>query len=182
MTECESWLNVGRRIRKLRKENHLTLKQLAAGCGLSPNAISLVERGEVAPTVMTLCKIGHALGVSPGIFFQDICSTEVILTRAQAGEQAQTESAFQLLSGEGAFHEGGGENDRCLPSGMTQMVLCLHGPIEYEVDDQSYLLYPGDSLTFNGEAFHRWRNHGPGTGVAVMVLTATPEKIRQEAK
>jgi transcriptional regulator with XRE-family HTH domain len=81
MKERESWQNLGHRIRKLRKESQLTLKRLAAGCELSVNAISLIERGRVAPTVMTLCKIAHALGVSAGSLFQDIYPAEVILTR-----------------------------------------------------------------------------------------------------
>jgi len=190
MTERESWRCVGKRIRNLRKENRLTLKQLAVGCDLSPNAISLVERGEVAPTVLTLCKIAHALGVSAGSFFHELCPTEVILTRAVQGrDQPQPENAFHLLAGRGfstaSFpREGSG----CSLSGqmsstrMTQMVLCVSGPIEYDVDDQCYVLDPGDSLTFNGEAFHRWRNPGTETGVAVMVLTPQPEPALQEAE
>jgi transcriptional regulator with XRE-family HTH domain len=51
--------------------------------GLSPNAISLVERGEVAPTVETLCKIASALGVSASSLLQGICPTQVIHTRTQ---------------------------------------------------------------------------------------------------
>jgi DNA-binding XRE family transcriptional regulator len=59
MPARESWRNVGHKIRYLRKADQLTIKQLAAGSGLSANAISLVERGEVAPTVETLCKVAR---------------------------------------------------------------------------------------------------------------------------
>jgi transcriptional regulator with XRE-family HTH domain len=128
MAERETWRNVGKRIRKLRKENNLTLRQLAAGCDLSPNAISLVERGEVAPTVLTLCKIAHALGVSAGSFFQEICSTEVILTRAVKGQdQSLPESAFHILRGKGVSMPSLPGEGICnsLPGQMTQMVLCV---------------------------------------------------------
>ena len=76
MPEKESWRFVGQRIRQLRKSNQLTIRQLATGTGLSANAISLVERGEVAPTVATLCKIAHALGASVSTFFDEACPGE----------------------------------------------------------------------------------------------------------
>lgn len=93
MTERESWRNIGRRIHELRKENQITLKQFADGCDLSANAISLVERGKVTPTVLALCKIAHALGVSPSSFFQDICPSEIILIRAKSA-QVETHQPF----------------------------------------------------------------------------------------
>lgn len=83
MPAKESWRNVSHKIRYLRKAHQLTIRQLAAGSGLSPSAISLVERGEVAPTVETLYKIACALGVSASSLLQGICPNEIILTRAR---------------------------------------------------------------------------------------------------
>lgn len=173
--ESESWRNVGKRIRKIRKENRLTLKQLAVGCGLSPNAISLVERGEVAPTVVTLCKIAHALGASASSFFHEVCPTEVVVSRA-ADEQdrVRSESLVSVLSSKDIPTPGDASTGSCcsITSQRTQKVLCVCGSIEYEVDDQCYVLNPGDALSFSEEAFHRWKNTGSETGVAVMVLAS----------
>lgn len=172
MTEDESWRNVGKQIRKLRKENGLTLKQLADGCDLSSNAISLVERGQVAPTVVTLCKIAHALGVSASSLFREFCATEVVLTRAgESGSGAQVETAFRLLGSGGNLVQPSGKGSSCsIPCKRTEMILCVSGSIETIIDEQTYQLKPGDSLHFSGEAYHRWRNSGQETGVAVMVL------------
>ena len=184
MSERESWRNVGQRIRFVRKENNLTLKQLAKGCDLSPNAISLVERGEVAPTVVTLCKLAHALGVSASSFFQEICSPQVVLTRAQTGalEQPVTQRALCSLAG-AVTPQPLPQDDRSLcsaPGQLAQMVLCVSGSVEYEVDDQVYRLNPGDTLSFNGQAFHRWRNSSPQAGVAVMVISPDTESSEAE--
>jgi quercetin dioxygenase-like cupin family protein len=46
----------------------------------------------------------------------------------------------------------------------------LCGQVELELDGQSYNLNPGDSLAFNSDAFHRWRNTGTATGIAVLIL------------
>lgn len=182
MAEREAWRNVGLRVREVRKTQQLTLKQLAVGCGLSTNAISLVERGEVAPTILTLCKIANALGVSPSTFFQEICSSEVVIHRAEEGHCLQTsEQALNMLTSRTASHLGSsGGAPVCGLSGKVprQTVLCVSGQISYEVDGESYCLKPGDSLTFNGEAVHRWVNSGCDTGVAILVLPTNVELNR----
>lgn len=183
MSERESWRNVGKRIRIVRKENKLTLKQLATGCDLSPNAISLVERGEVAPTVVTLCKIAHALGVSASSFFQEVCSPEVVLTRARAEafEKTIPQQVFISLSGKVEPNRVSDQGySVCAMPKMVQTVLCVCGAVEYEVDDHVYRLNPGDTLSFNGQAFHRWRNPGSEAGVAVMVISPEPDACEAE--
>jgi transcriptional regulator with XRE-family HTH domain len=173
MTDRESWRNVGERIRRLRKENRLTIKQLAARCNLSANAISLVERGEVAPTVMSLCKIAHALGASAASFFQEVCPVEVVLDRANDRQQARiAEATVDALTGNCAReirvpNEGRGCS---LPGHGAQMLLCVSGSVEYEVDEQHYCLSPGDRLIVHGNAFQRWCNPGHEPGIAVLVL------------
>jgi len=172
-----SWRNVGRKIRHLRKEHELTIRQLATGCDLSPNAISLIERGEVAPTVATLCKIAYALGVSASSLFQEVCPNEIIFS--PAGQESIAEQAIAALScaveppgrphaqpAAEAAPEAPVAESVCTP----ECVLCLNGQIEYQVNGQSYRLRPGDSLSFNGHVLHCWRNPGPNTAIAVMVL------------
>jgi transcriptional regulator with XRE-family HTH domain len=159
MAGTETWKNVGGKIRQLRKTNQLTIRQLANGCDLSPNAISLVERGEVAPSVATLCKIAHALGVPASSLFHEVCSPEVVLSKA--GEACQ--QATWVCDTHGA---------------VRQSILCLSGCITFELDDQSFCLEPGDQLTFNSEAFHRWSNSGPSTGMAVVILPGENTMIR----
>jgi len=174
MTERESWRNIGRRIRKLRKENRLTLKQLAAGCDLSANAISLVERGKVAPTVMTLCKISHALGVSASSLFQDICPSEIILIRATSAQKEEfAELVTDSLSGRTAEKAPPGDQDsECrLRSRMSQMVLCVSGSMDLEINRHCYSLNPGDRLSIYGDVHYHWSNPGEEAGIAVTVIS-----------
>jgi transcriptional regulator with XRE-family HTH domain len=180
MPARESWRNVGRKIRYLRKSHQLTIKQLAVGCGLSPNAISLLERGQVAPTVATLCKIAAALGASPGSFFQDICPNEVVLTRAEDRhpEQAADQAIRALTCSLGsALGPADLAEDEELAAGTysPEYVLCLSGQVEYQANGHAYHLKPGDSLAFNGNVWHCWRNCGAGTAVAIMVLNCQQE-------
>ncbi|MEW5961389.1 MAG: XRE family transcriptional regulator [Chloroflexota bacterium] len=185
MPAQESWHNIGRKIRYLRKTHQLTIKQLAVGCGLSANAISLLERGEVAPTVATLCKIAAALGASPGSFFQEVCPNAVVYTRAEDHhpEQAADQAIRALTCSLGsAMNLADLAEDGTPTAGAysPEYVLCLNGQIEYEANGHCYRLKPGDSLAFNGNVLHCWRNRGSGTAVAVMVINCQPQERNLE--
>jgi transcriptional regulator with XRE-family HTH domain len=181
MTLHETWLNVGNKIRYLRKSNGLTLKQLARGCDLSANTISLVERSEVAPNIETLCKIANALGVSPSSLFLEICKPKVVLQRADEANH-ETDIAGQTLQilATAPYSTGcmriTAKASKPIPETLStrrHSILCLCGQVELELDGQSYSLNPGDSLAFNSDAFHRWRNSGDSTGIAVLILPTT---------
>jgi len=182
MATKESWRNVGQRIRDLRKANRLTLRQLAKGSGMSINAISLVERGEVAPTVETLCKIASALGVSASYFFQEVCRNEVVVVRARGMQPfIHADGALQTLACEVWKQEDDlvpGEldwDDENAPGFFRQTVLCLSGTVQCETNHKLYQLEAGDSMTFNGQVMHRWRKQGDERAVAIMVFSPVAE-------
>ena len=56
----------GERIRQAREARGLTMADLARSAGLSPGAISRIERGERAPGSATLQRLAQALGIAPG--------------------------------------------------------------------------------------------------------------------
>ena len=60
---------VGQQIRKLRKQRGLSLRALADLCGISANAISLIERRENSPNVSSLHRMAIALNVPITDFF-----------------------------------------------------------------------------------------------------------------
>lgn len=178
MEARESWRNVGGRIRYLRKLNQLTLKQLAAGSGMSTNAISLVERGEVAPTIATLCRIAAALGVTASSFLREICPNELHLVRAEERHiDHVSQAAFSAVSCPADFSRQTAQGstkpataESILSKPVQQTVMCLSGKLEYQSEGQTCQLMPGDSLTFNARAQHTWTNSGTGSAVAVMIL------------
>ncbi len=187
MTLHETWRNVGNKIRYLRKSNGLTLKQLARGCDLSANTISLVERSEVAPSIETLCKIANALGVSPSSLFLEVCKPRVVLQRANEEnlEGNITEQTLQIFASAPQI-TGCMLDARKVPTSTLEplanrrhSILCLCGQVELELDGQNYCLNPGDSLAFTSDAFHRWRNSGDSTGIAVLILPPTSFKDSQ---
>lgn len=55
---------LGKAIRELRQEQGASLEGLAPQAGVTPNTLSLIERGEANPTWGTVRGIATALGVS----------------------------------------------------------------------------------------------------------------------
>jgi len=186
-----SWRVVGRKIRSLRKDNGLTLKQLSCGCGLSANTISLIEHGQVAPTIESLCKIAHALGVPTGSLFDDACENP------EPGESddvcapvcaSEPQSLFEPRSG--ASVPAGARSVAAVPGGepdapLQRRVMCVSGCLVYETDHARYTLVPGDSLVFTaaagGEISGSWRCAGDETAVVVMILPARPREREHPA-
>src|SRR3972149_4195479 len=57
-------IDVGKRIKSIRKRKNLTLQEVSEKSGMSATAISAIERNVTSPTVTTLVAIGRALGES----------------------------------------------------------------------------------------------------------------------
>src|SRR5512139_1118623 len=62
-------VDVGQRLQTLREARGMSQRRLAAASGLSPNALSQIERGNVSPSVSTLNRLAAALGVPITAFF-----------------------------------------------------------------------------------------------------------------
>ncbi|MCP3943728.1 MAG: helix-turn-helix domain-containing protein [Desulfobacteraceae bacterium] len=64
-------LNLGNKIRSLRKQRALTLQEISDLTGLSKPLLSQIENNLTAPPIATLIKISTALGVKIAHFFRD---------------------------------------------------------------------------------------------------------------
>lgn len=58
------YIQMGRRIKQVRKEKHLTQEQLAEACGLSTSFLGHIERGSRVASLETLHSLCRALDVS----------------------------------------------------------------------------------------------------------------------
>ncbi len=187
--EAES-IDVGQRLRVLREERGISMRALARRSGLSANALSMIERGLTSPSVSTLNKLATALEVPITAFFRQEPVREQVVFR-KASERSRVPFLRGLIEGLGgeafvgrveAFLltlESGGSSG---PHGMIhtghELVFCLRGTLEYEVDNQRYLLEPGDNLIFAAQLIHRWRNPGNSVTNAIIVISAFEDSER----
>ncbi len=183
-------VNVGARLRTLREARNLSMRALANLSGLSANALSMIERGRTSPSVSTLYKLATALGVPITAFFQESTRKQDIVFR-KADQRSRVPFLRGLWEGLGGESFSGRVEPFMLtlesgassgPFGMShtghEFVLCLRGQLEYLVENEYFLLEPGDSLIFAARLQHRWRNPGSTVTNAVFVLSGFQENER----
>jgi len=162
--------DVGCQLRTLREQRGLSMRSLADLCGMSPNTVSLIERGATSPNVSTLHQLATALKVPITAFFQGpdeqvqvihsrlgkrpfSGSTSVLLESLGSGLAGQSLEPFAVTlkpgadSGVGSMSHSGHE-----------LVYCLQGELEYRIEGHSYILTTGESLLFEASLPHCWRN------------------------
>ena len=67
----------GRSLRTLREERQLTQERLAAAANLTTSFVNHVERGMKVPSLTTILKLAHALGVTPSELLSDFTPTAI---------------------------------------------------------------------------------------------------------
>jgi transcriptional regulator with XRE-family HTH domain len=175
-------LDIGARVQMLRKRRGLSLRALAETCNVSPNTISLIERGLSSPCVDTLQRLATGLGVPIIAFFEtDEPPARLILTRPH--ERTQTACPGMTMESLGS----GLSNQNVAPFLVTvepgtdiaptpvvhlgeEWIYCLKGVIVYEVEGKQFRLEPGDSLLFEASLPHRWHNPGPHQASVILVM------------
>jgi transcriptional regulator with XRE-family HTH domain len=96
-------LNLGARVRELRKERGWTLEQAAVGAGLARSTLSKIENGQMSPTYEALKKLATGLSISIPQLFTPASRPQVngrmTLTRAGEGQpQATVTYEHELLA------------------------------------------------------------------------------------
>lgn len=175
---------VGQQIRKLRKQRGLSLRALAELCGMSANAISLIERGENSPNVSSLHQMAIALDVPiTDFFYQERESTTLYVKRDQGvrygnngveleslgiGLPNQQLEPFRLT-----IEPGSGSTKEPITHPGHEFVYCLDGEIDYFVDEQNYHLDVGDSLLLEASNPHSWHNASKKPTIILLIFQAT---------
>jgi transcriptional regulator with XRE-family HTH domain len=173
--------SVGSRLRVLREERALSQRGLADQAGVSANEISLIERAGISPSVATLQRLATALSVRMSYFFDAVDETDVVHSRkggrpkvASGGVAVESLGArlpdqqiepFYLTL---APHADCGA-DHVVHLGQ-ELVCCLSGCLEYEVQGQIHLLHPGDFLLFKAALPHCWRNPSDENAQFLLIL------------
>jgi transcriptional regulator with XRE-family HTH domain len=177
-------VQVGARIRALRRARGLTLVHLAGLCELSHPFLSQLERGRARPSMVSLEKIARALGSSQLELLaggDDTSSTLVRATEGTRGHYGEGE-ARMLVHGTRSFHpmEFRGSNltvGDYFVHDEDEFIHVVEGSVEVDLGEQGVsVLVQGDSLYYVGGTPHRWRALEPG-GYRLFVVKEKPEQL-----
>jgi transcriptional regulator with XRE-family HTH domain len=176
--------DVGLKIRELREQRNLSLRALAEMCNVSPNTVSLIERGLSSPSVDTLQRLASGLKVPIVAFFEtEDSQARLVLMRSTNRMRSQAPGMTIEHLGSGLANHAFASflitmapdtstNTTPIEHSGVEWVYCLEGLVEYEVEGREYRLTPGDNLLFDASLPHLWRNPGPGQAQMLLILDA----------
>jgi transcriptional regulator with XRE-family HTH domain len=177
-------LNVGSRIRDLRQQRGLSLRALATLCGMSPNAISLIERNENSPNVSSLHQMATALNVPITDFFYDEKEPTTLFVKNDQGVRYRNNGVELESLGIGlpnqqlepfrlTIEPNSGSAHEPISHPGHEFVYCLLGEIEYYINDETYHLDVGDSLLLDASNPHCWKNISNHPAIILLIFQAT---------
>lgn len=162
---------LGATIRELRQRHGLTIAQVSAQASISRGMLSKIENAQTSTGLDVLNRIAQALGVSMSALFRkyDVPHGGAQLVKNGAGMEVVRKGTkrghtYHLL----AYDQGprklfepflitmDDESERfpVFEHPGTEFIHMLRGVIEYRHGQQTYVLHPGDTLTFQGDVPH----------------------------
>jgi transcriptional regulator with XRE-family HTH domain len=184
--------DVGAQVRALRQQRDMSIRGLAELCELSPNTISLIERGATSPSVSTLHQLATALRVPITLFFEAQDESARVI-HSRPGERSFSGSSSLLLESLGSGLEeqtlepflvtlkpGADSGPTIMAHEGHELVYCLQGQVEYRIEDQGYCLAPGESLLFDALLPHCWRNPTKEPAVFLLIFETRSQTVSVE--
>jgi transcriptional regulator with XRE-family HTH domain len=186
----DDWQLFGRTVRECRREQNLTMVELAARCALSQPFLSQIENGRSKPSMESIYRIAHALDTTPQALFGERSDVVAEPTLVRRDDPAVTvldrgpESQVRLvLPGAAPFHvlEFDG-----LPTEFEQFwrhdgfeaIYVVAGRVEVSLDDERIALDAGDFLSYPSERVHSHRSLS-GSGVRIVLIETTADGSHQ---
>jgi transcriptional regulator with XRE-family HTH domain len=177
-------IDVGNRIKSIRKRKGLTLQDLSEKSGMSATAISAIERNVSSPTVNTLASIGKALGESLSSLLGE-ADIAYVVTRADGRERPATlargadlQSLAAGVPGQrfqpmiGVLAPGATSGDGLVNHRGDDFLFVLKGALDVESNGNTIRLGEGDSVYLRENTPYRWKNAAAGETQIILVSTA----------
>lgn len=188
---------IGARVKHERQSRQWTLDQLAAHAAVSRRMVVNVEQGTANPSVGTLLRLSAALGVGLPVLVEPPAPKQVKVTRSGQGAPlwagkfggrgllvAATASPDVVELWDWTLLAGDQHTSDPHAAGTQELIQIQAGDVTINVGSQTFLLGPGDAMSFPGDEPHAYLNattqparftltvFEPGVGTAHR--TATP--------
>jgi len=177
--------HLGPELKRLRKRAEMSLRTLASRAGFSASFLSLLEKGQVSPSIASLARIAGALEVTIVDLLQSAhTSTQGVVrgasrpaftsswSRARIESlSAATVAALEALavtlapSGTSGAHLSQQPHD--------QFAYQLKGSLTLFIGEQRIELKAGDAATIPAGIPHRWQNDGRRAAQVLLVISRT---------
>lgn len=182
--------NIGIKIKELRNEKNLTLKQLSEKTGLSVGFLSQLERGLSNIAIDSLQNLADALNVSMNEILdtQDSFHKESPLLRSyeksitiispSVHSYILTHSIKSLPVLPREYHLMPNINDetelQIYSHEGFEWIYIIEGILSVRLENQTFDLYPGDTITIDSTKPHNWYNRSNKITKFIAINTPNP--------
>jgi transcriptional regulator with XRE-family HTH domain len=176
-------INVGERLRALRRVRQRTLRQVAESAGLSESFLSQVERAQASASIASLQRIAAALGVSIADFFEPSGERRPKVLH----EVERPQLAFGRLGRKYLltpkpldhleiflceFDPRGSTGDEPYTHGDSEeLLLVLAGNVHFQLGEDVFSMTVGDSIDYRSSVPHRLENVGDGVARTLFIIS-----------
>ena len=181
--EIGSEIDVGERLRALRRFRRCTLRTIAERSGLSESFLSQVERGRSSASIASLRRIADALGVSMADLFEpDGTPGPRVLRRDERPALSFGILGRKLLLTPGPLRHlevfagdlevGGSTGPQPYAHGDSEeLFVVLSGSVQLQLDGQLFELERGDSIDYRSSTPHRVSNAGQELAEVMWIIS-----------
>ncbi|WP_077302421.1 helix-turn-helix domain-containing protein [Virgibacillus pantothenticus] len=174
--------NLHKKIKNLRLEKEMTLKDLSEVTGLSVSFLSQIERGSSSLAITSLKKISDAFQINMASFFEEIENHNYALHKDEQKPFTIEGSGVKHVRLAGKFPERKLEPMLVtLPPKQPfiekyshpgeEFYFVLKGMVIFRVEGMEYVLNEGDTIHFPSEKVHEWKNPTEESSTLLSVLT-----------
>jgi len=161
--------DIFKKIRTLRKNERMTLKELSDETGLSVSFLSQVERGETSLAITSLKKIADVFGKSMKYFFEEENDIDYATYKEDQKTFRVGSSKSNFISLSNHFMERkmdtfiltldpGHKDMEFVQHPGEEFYYVMEGKLIIYINDKTYHLYPGDAIHFPSTLKHKWEN------------------------
>lgn len=174
-------MDIGHKIKQLRKQKNLTLEELASRCELTKGFLSQLENDLSSPSIATLNDILEALGSSlPEFFSKEEENLKTVFRESDFFEDDKEDYSITWIVPNTQKNDmepilltlkEGGESFEMQPHSGEEFGYVLEGSVVLEIAGKKQIVRKGETFYLHGKEFHRILNTNKKTAKVLWVST-----------
>jgi transcriptional regulator with XRE-family HTH domain len=177
--------NIGSEIKRRRKSANLKLNEMAERVNVTASFLSQIENGRASPSLVTLKRIAEALRTTVSVLVAEEGEAEGSPVLRKADRKTVKDNSIRMITQILTWPESwkmmepmiftyAGQSPRSevrYRHAGDEFAFVLKGRLKVILDNQEYLLGPGDSIYFNSGTPHLFVNGGRGQTEVLSINT-----------
>lgn len=186
--------DIGSKVKELRTNAKLTLRELSDMTNISTGFLSQLERGLTSIATNSLQDLAAALNVEPSYFFSKPAMKDSVIMRSYEKEVMKIDNSMYisyLFTANATDKQmmprlidilpyNSAENPTQYQHEGEEYLYILEGTLTLFINNERHELYPGDCAHYNSKVMHNYANH---TNKMVKIIEiSVPNYFRKETE